>query len=477
MGGWRTERALLALLLLGAIAASCKKSSSSHDGGDGKLEVDGGLDMHVDMGEVHPDGPVCTSLDAPKALGDTCVCDKQCGSGHCVDGVCCNDVCTNGCKTCSSPSAPGMCVNRAVGDPARGTYCPETAASTCGTNGMCDGNGGCQKYPVNTTCKAGMCDGDAVVGSYTCDGSGHCKPGATRICVPFSCDPATNDCVDTCTTSGQCVSGQQCVGGSCGKRMKGGSCKANSDCASNFCADGLCCNVACQGPCVACNLMGREGTCWPIDADKADPRGVCHDTGAANCGQNGLCDGFGGCSKYARDTICLAPTCSGNKLNTAGTCDGLGTCMPPGIQNCNPFRCANGACTVTCTTNADCDTGIACVNGTCGPKQDGQSCLQSSECQHNHCVDGVCCDQACTGQCRSCALAATMGRCTPIAAGTLDPRGVCTAMAQSTCQTNGKCDGNGNCQNWPVGTLCGDETCSATGNIYKGPSTCNMAGQ
>jgi hypothetical protein len=475
--GRRAERALLALILLGAAAAGCKKGSSSNDGGDGgKLEVGGG-DVHFDTGDTGSDVPVCTSLDAPKALGDSCACDKQCGSGHCVDGVCCNDVCANGCKTCSSPSAPGMCVNRAVGDPARGTYCPTTPVSTCGTDGMCDGSGGCQKYPINTTCKAGMCDGDAVVGSYSCDGSGHCKPGATRICVPFSCDPSTNDCVDTCATSSQCVSGQQCVGGSCGKRMKGASCKANADCASNFCADGLCCNVACQGPCVSCNLMGREGTCWPIDTDVADPRKICHDTGAATCGQNGLCDGFGGCSKYPRDTVCLAPTCSGNKLNTAGTCDGLGTCSPPGIQNCNPFRCANGACTVTCTTNADCDTGIACVNGTCGPKQDGQSCEQSSECQHNHCVDKVCCDQACAGACRSCALAATMGRCTPIAAGTADPRNMCTAMPQSSCGTNGKCDGNGGCAPWPVGTLCADETCNPAGNLYKAPSQCNSAGQ
>ena len=61
---------------------------------------------------------------------------------------------------------------------------------------------------------------DAVVGSYACDGAGHCKPGSTKICVPFSCDPGTNDCVETCTTNSQCVSGQQCVSGSCGKKMK-----------------------------------------------------------------------------------------------------------------------------------------------------------------------------------------------------------------------------------------------------------------
>jgi hypothetical protein len=158
--------------------------------------------------------------------------------------------------------------------------------------------------------------------------------------------------------------------------------------------------------------MGREGTCWPVDADKPDPRGICKDMGRSTCGTTGLCDGIGSCSKYARDTECIAPTCSGTRLNTAGTCNGLGTCRPQGLQDCYPYRCAGTACTTVCATSADCAPGIACVNTSCGLKQDGQMCLASSECEHNHCVDGICCDQACAGACRSCALAASLGRCT-----------------------------------------------------------------
>ena len=284
-----------------------------------------------------------------------------------------------------------------------------TPVSTCGFDGKCDGAGGCRKYPVNTMCKPGMCDGDAVVGSNACDGNGQCKPGSTHICVPFSCNAATGSCVAVCTSNSQCVSGHQCKDGSCGLLMIGAICQRNDQCASNFCADGVCCNVACQGPCLSCNLMGREGTCWPVDADQPDPRGICRDMGRSTCGQTGLCDGIGSCSKYARDTECIAPTCSGTRLNTAGTCNGLGTCRPQGLQDCYPFRCAGGACTTTCTTNADCAPGIACVNNSCGLKQDGQMCQASSECEHNHCVDGICCDQACGGACRSCALAAALG--------------------------------------------------------------------
>ena len=349
-------------------------------------------------------------------------------------------------------------------------------ASTCSFDGKCDGAGGCRKYPENTQCKSGTCDGDAVVGSSVCDGSGHCKPGSTRICVPYTCNPGAGACFGSCTSSSQCVSGQACVQGSCGKLMIGASCETGDQCASGFCADKVCCNVACKGACLSCNLMGREGRCWPLDTDAPDSRGVCRDQGPTSCGQTGFCDGIGGCSKYPRDTVCVTPTCSGvAKVNTAGTCNGLGTCQAQGIQDCHPFRCATGACTKTCATNADCDTGIACVNNTCGLKQDGQSCTADAECQHSHCVDGVCCDQACTGACRSCSLAATMGRCTPIALGSTDPRAMCKVMPQSSCSTNGKCDGNGGCQSWPVGTLCADETCTA--NVYKAPSTCNSSGQ
>jgi hypothetical protein len=480
LGARRVALAAVAIAALGFCAIGCKKSGSekadASDGSvlDGQVITDGQLGDGRDAAEV---GPPCVA--GTKAIGEACnKCNAQCASGFCVDGVCCGSACTEGCKTCAAPGTVGTCVNRPSGEnPREASTCVKTAVATCGVDGTCDGSGACRKYPVNTMCKPGMCDGDAVVGSYACDGVGHCKPGATRICVPFACNPNTGDCFDTCTTSSQCVTTQQCVAGSCGKRMKGANCESNDQCASNFCADHVCCNVACQGACVSCNLMGREGTCWPIDADKPDPRNVCRDAGAASCGQTGLCDGIGSCSKYARDTQCVAPSCtgSGNRVNTAQTCDGRGTCLSAGIQECHPFACRSGACTTACNTNADCNVGIACVNGTCGPKQDGQPCQASSECAKNHCVDGVCCDQACGGACLSCSLSASLGRCTPIAAGTTDPRGMCLVKAQSTCGTNGKCDGNGGCQSWPVGTLCADETC--TSNVYKAPSTCNSTGQ
>ena len=159
------------------------------------------------------------------------------------------------------------------------------------------------------------------------------------------------------------------MNGSCGLKPRAAVCTKSTDCASGFCADGVCCNVACQGACSSCNQVGREGTCWPTDSGVADPRNICKNEGAASCGHTGTCDGFGGCALYAAETICTAPSCAGDRLDTAGTCNGKGVCRPPGVQVCAPFKCSSGACNTKCSTDADCQAGHACVAGSCGPKR------------------------------------------------------------------------------------------------------------
>ena len=308
-----------------------------HDGG----VVDGG------DGSI---GPTCGVNGPALGLNDACHCDAECGSNHCVEGVCCNSACTGGCQTCTAPDAGGTCLARAFGGPPRQpSECPIDSAMTCGMDGVCDGAGACRKYVLGTICMSGTCKGDSVVGAYVCDGNGDCKAGATQmLCGPYTCNPSTLTCYESCTTAqGQCDAQHSCdlSSGSCGKVGPGAHCKGNSDCISGYCADSVCCNIACTGACVACNLPGRLGACSAIDSGKPDPRGVCKDQGAASCGHNGTCDGVGGCANYARDTQCLEPSCTGNRLNTAGTCDGLGSCGKPGVQDCHPFRCVDGACT------------------------------------------------------------------------------------------------------------------------------------
>src|SRR5260221_135872 len=246
--------------------------------------------------------------------------------------------------------------------------------------------------------------GKAVTGIQTCDGDGKCAPADAKVCAPYSCDVNKQDCFGACTANSDCGLGVQCMNGSCGLKMKGTGCAKGSDCASGFCTDGVCCAEACQGACVSCNQTGRLGTCWPVDQGNADPRGICKDSGAAKCGETGTRDGFGACAKYAAETVCVLPSCAGDRLNTPGTCDGLGTCRAPGLQDCTPFKCANGACKPSCMTDADCTAGIACVNHSCGPKQLGGLCMKAADCASGFCVDGVCCNKACDKRRRGSSL-------------------------------------------------------------------------
>ncbi len=479
IAGWWVVSALCALVAIGCGGGG--KAKTDGGGGTGGEPKDARTDMAVDTAKTDSGtdgdaGSGCGAGDAKRGAGEACECGGQCGSGFCAEGVCCDSACGEACKTCKAVDHVGTCVSRSAGAPPRvASACLASKPDTCGLDGTCDGAGGCRKYGNNTQCAAGSCAGDQVVGGFACNGAGQCKPGATKICAPFSCSTTSGMCYPQCTNDSQCVSGHKCVDGSCGPKMNGAACSGDGECASKHCSDGVCCNVACNGACNSCNLNQREGTCWPIDRGVPDPRGRCKDDGAATCGTNGTCDGLGACAKYARDTICLMPSCSGSRLNTAGTCNGLGTCRPPGVQDCPPFRCVNGACTTACESDADCGDGIACVAKTCGPKQNGQLCKAAGECKSNQCVDGVCCESSCTGGCRTCNNPTTPGKCVAIAAGNDDTRNVCLNMGAASCGTNGKCDGSGGCQRYAAGTVCAEEKCEV--KVYTPTSTCNATGQ
>jgi hypothetical protein len=97
---------------------------------------------------------------------------------------------------------------------------------------------------------------------------------------------------------------------------------------------------------------------------------------------------------------------------------------------------------------------------------DGTSCSSSAAflCQSGFCIDGVCCNNACTGTCSACSKArkgtGTDGACGPISAG-LDPDNECTDLGAASCQTTGVCDGAGACQRYPDQTPCDDgNTCT-----------------
>ncbi len=174
----------------------------------------------------------------------------------------------------------------------------------------------------------------------------------------------------------------------------GDACTLGDECLSGFCADGVCCNTLCDQECYACSAATKQsgdqaGTC-NYALKGADPRVQCI------------------------NELEVHTQCAGN-----GSTEQVGT-----TKDCKPGTCgANDLCSTSCTTTADCSlTGFCDLTapddagagpGTCSPKRINSTvCNADEQCVSDNCVDGLCCDLACKGQCQACDLPGFPGKCT-----------------------------------------------------------------
>lgn len=151
----------------------------------------------------------------------------------------------------------------------------------------------------------------------------------------------------------------------------------------------------------------------------------CTSAQAARCGSGFCVDGV----------CCAAVTCSGGcrACNVPGM---LGTCAStkPGTQ-------VSGMC-----------TGIQACDGIGACKvANGQACAANDACASGFCVDGLCCDTACSGACQAC-NGARPGVCSAYVAGT-DPEKECDGMGTGNCAA--VCDGVGACRFPNQNATCG----------------------
>ena len=156
----------------GAGEARKPDASAGMGGGPGGRGLGGSVE--VDTGV--PDRPT-------KQIGETCTTPSDCGSGQCVEGVCCNEACDKACFTCKNPGTEGTCLPAFQGtDP--GDRCPTESRTTCGTTGVCDGTGACERFSGNAgvVCAEEACVGFMRTTTGTCDSDGTCS-GATTHAV------------------------------------------------------------------------------------------------------------------------------------------------------------------------------------------------------------------------------------------------------------------------------------------------------
>lgn len=170
-------------------------------------------------------GSFCTSgvCQGKKSNGAACGAGQECTSGFCADSVCCNTACAGACQACSAAAkgtgASGSCGNVIAGQDPHNN-CTQQAASSCGTDGACNGSGGCRLWAGGTVCAPASCAIDPAnnftylqTNADTCDGLGKCVDKGTLQCGLLTCGGTL--CKTVCATTADCVLGDCISGGTC----------------------------------------------------------------------------------------------------------------------------------------------------------------------------------------------------------------------------------------------------------------------
>lgn len=314
-------------------------------------------------------------------------------------------------------------------------------------------------------CASGICV-DGVCCTDEC--TGLCRRCAVGT---GTCSPVTSaDDPDTCTGSKTCDASGAC------KRKDAQACSSDGDCASGHCADGVCCDTPCSGTCRACTAAkkgsGSDGTCGDVAAE-TDPDDECPEALPSQCAPGGVCNGGGACKPYVpQGTACGLTACVGG-VQTGPSCDGVGHCGSNAVT-CAPYACGVTACNTSCTTSADCASTAYCdPSGHCTTlKTKGDPCSTEAECSTTFCVDGICCENGCTGQCAACDVAGSVGTCSPVTGTPHGTRAPCTGAGE---ECGGTCDGanQGTCQYPAASTACGTPSCA---NGSESASRCDGQG-
>src|SRR4051812_5889096 len=148
----RSSVLCLLALMTSALVAACNGESAQFRRGNtgGAIGVGGA----AGAGGAPDDMPGSDGGADHPGLGNgaTCAGDTDCSSGACSwDKVCCDKACEGACVTCKATL--GTCTPATAGTNPR-AMCDDQGKASCGTTGVCDGEGACQKYPANTVCSS-----------------------------------------------------------------------------------------------------------------------------------------------------------------------------------------------------------------------------------------------------------------------------------------------------------------------------------
>jgi len=208
-------------------------------------------------------------------------------------------------------------------------------------------------------------------------------------------------------------------------RLNGEPCDFDGECLSNHCYEapnGICCNESCTDICASCRALEQA-----VIPPEVTPPG------------NGICS-------IVIDQTSVNPQCAAG-VELILQCSN-GEVDVADVLPCEPYIC-NGAsdqCAETCTNDAGCHEDHFCVAPSCEPAfEDGIACTRDAQCLNDSCVDGVCCNSDCEGQCQACDILGFEGTCAQVEGeaphGTRDACDGADAECQGICESNPlKCD-------------------------------------
>jgi len=202
------------------------------------------------------------------AQGATCTEDIECQSSTCVSGVCCDTPCDSLCFACTAvlkgQGDDGRCEPVQSGQPAPNSGCTDQGSESCGSTGMCDGDGACQLYPVGLSCGAPGCSAGFEFESV-CNGLGSCGE-VTSECAPYHCEE--DRCADSCASEDDCTSDAHCdesTNACVADFANDEPCAEQSDCSSELCIGGICSDGnICVDEASFIDTDGRRHECSPF---------------------------------------------------------------------------------------------------------------------------------------------------------------------------------------------------------------------
>ena len=275
-----------------------------------------------------------------------------------------------------------------------------------------------------------------------CDGKGNVLLAADDTDVPFDGNPCTDDlCMGGVPQNVAKSEGAQCG------TISSVTCNAAGECVN--CTTESDCGIATQCSRWVCS----NGQCLR----NIEPQGTVIDNPVPGDCRKTLCDALGQALEMfsAEDAASDEDPCTQDLCTTQG--EFIYQPLPIGTSCGDCKACENGICGACNPSTSDCYAG-ACIGKP-------RVCALDSDCSSNHCVDGYCCDNECSGPCVACNEARTgrpSGLCAAVLDGT-DPDNECNATSSDVC-VNGICQcANGIQDGNETGTDCGGDCNPCTG--------------